>query len=276
MEFYRRTYAPERGINVLTGDFDLVAVTAVLRSTFKQPAPREDRAVAAHGPPVNAPPTARDAGDTLLLGCPLPATVDPAPGDPATVDPATVDPTTVDPTTVDPTTVDPATVVGIDLLVEYLAGDPDAFLPDHLRAAGHPAIEVHARAPFPALGGILLLTVTDKGRPIAAGSPLVAELRRALGQVVAAPPEPARLARATAALRAARSAALRQPEGLALLLARRWARTGIPPRTDLAAENRISATGFRALASRILAVESQILVLPAPAPGGGRQAGGRR
>ena len=70
------------------------------------------------------------------------------------------------------------------------------------------------------------------------------------------------LERAANTLRARRSASLRNPEGLALLIARRWARTGVVPESDLTEEGRVSTSVFHALAKQVLAPQSRALILP--------------
>lgn len=231
-EFYRVTYSPERSLNVITGDLDLVETERQLKSIFAGSGKGTPGTGGPNGPRMVGAKAKPDAPDTLMLGCPIPADLD------------------------------TNAVVTLDLLVEYLAGDAHAYLPDHLRATGHPRVQVHVRAPFPSTGGIFLIAVTEPGSILKEDNNLTVHLEQALAKLATDLPDEDRLDRAVAALRAARSAALRQPEGLATLLARRWARTGKPPIQGLAEESRVSLAEFRALAKRVFALASQTLVLP--------------
>ena len=232
MSFYRRTYAPAKSLNVITGNLRLDNAERLLKATFATPLPDHigeapERGVA--GPQAKA---RRDSADTLMLGCPIPANLD------------------------------ANAMLTLDLLIEYLAGDVHSYLPDHLRACGHPRVRVYARAPFPADGGIFLISVTKPGATLTEDAMLTVHLEQALAKVATDEPDADRMDRAVASLRAARSAILQQPEGLATLIARRWARTGAPPIAGLAEESRISGGDVRALAKRVFSLAGQSLVLP--------------
>lgn len=230
--YFRRTCTPARSLNVITGNLRLDDVERQLKLIFATPPPVPPGSTpgpTAPTPQIKAP---RDAADTLMLGCPIPANLD------------------------------AEAMATLDLLVEYLAGDAHAYLPDHLRASGHPRVRVQARAPFPAAGGVFLISVTKPGATLTEDDVLTVHLEQALAKVATDEPDADRLARAVATLQAARSATLQQPEGLATLLARRWARTGTPPVTGLAEATRVSGVEFRALARRVFALSGQTLCLP--------------
>lgn len=230
--FFRRTYSPDRSLNVITGKLRLDDVERQLKAIFELPRsvpPTPIPGTAATTPTTKARP---DAADTLMLGCPIPANLG------------------------------AEALVSLDLLVEYLAGDQHAYLPDHLRASGHPNVQVQARAPFPAAGGIFLISVTKPGATLTEDDKLTVHVEQALAKIATDKPDTVRLQRAIASLRAARSATLQQPEGLATLLARRWARTGTAPVTGLAEEARVSGTAFRALARRVFTLSGQTLCVP--------------
>lgn len=236
LELYRNTYSTNRALNVITGGFDIQATEEVLRRIYsvasRAAEPQSESTPVA--PRVRAPEPAAppDRSDTLLLACPL------------------------------PTQRDPVTLATIDLLVEYLAGDADGFLPDRLRAAGHPRVEVAIRAPFPEPGGYLVVEVTDPGSKLDSSSKLVTALAGALDDVAKGPADAIRLSRAATAARAARTQFLHDPRGLAVLLAHQWARSGSVPSGDLAIEARVTPVAFQALASEVLATATRTLILP--------------
>jgi len=232
MAFYHRTCAPSRNLNVITGDLDLRKAERVLKAAFATAPSNQGGRDPAQGAIAPQAVMRKDAPDTLMLGCPIPANLD------------------------------AKAMLTLDLLVEYLAGDAHAYLPDHLRASGHPGVRVYARAPFPTAGGILLISVTKPGATLSEDAMLTVHLEQALAKIATDEPDADRLDRAVASLQASRSAILQQPDGLATLIARRWARTGTPPVSGLAEETRISGVEVRALAKRVFALAGQSLVLP--------------
>lgn len=231
MRYYRHAYAPARAINVITGGFEPETLARVLRQMFRNPPSPAEASKQSAGdeptaekPVADGPPTQRE---TLFLGLVSPR------GKPDE----------------------------LALLAEYLGGE-DGFVVEHLRAAGHPNASVRVLAPFPAPGGMLVLVITDPGTKLTEDAPLLRQLREALDRAAIEPPQPRLMTRAAAVLRGRRSARLGDPQGLALLLAERWANSGEPPRGDLAAEARIGSEDLQAFATTVLAGKNRITILP--------------
>jgi hypothetical protein len=230
--FYRETYNPARSLNIITGNFSLIETERQIKTVFRGQEQASQPAKVKPDLTKSSSSSQADAPDTLMLGCPV------------------------------PTDLNGRDLVTLDLLVEYLAGDEHAYLPDHLRSSGHPTVRVRAQAPFPTSGGIFLISVTKPGARLEEEDNLTVHIEQALAKIATDAPDSQRLARAVAALQADRSTVLRGSEGLASLLARRWIRSGVPPVAGLTEDDKVSAVEFRDLAQHVFALAGQTLILP--------------
>ena len=227
MKFYRDSYAPENTLHVICGGFDPVTAEADLRQVFS----RSDRLVETveEQPPIliAAPvipqETPVDAMDTFLVGFQTPSQA-------------------------------PA-----EMLVHYLAIDGYAMLIDPLRSAGHSQVRIRCYTPLP--GGILVLEITKLGTEVDLASPVLADLQQTLAAIIEQTPQETQVEQVRAALQASRTRELKSPEGLALMLARRWAVTEAAP-TGTLEDEPVTASALRELALKVLSPSNATLILP--------------
>ena len=223
LAFYRWSHHPDRAVNVIVGGFDLGLTKNVLNVVFREkvddaPMPRSKQTTAA---PIQ--PAKPAIGDTLMVSCPLPTHATP----------------------------------GLELLLEVVAGGDDAFLPDFLRAAGHPRIVVRSRRVHTDSGEVWLLQVTSPGVRLDPKHRLVQRVEAALAQLISKPAAEVQMQRAISVVRSRRAALLASQEGLAELLAGRWIDSGVTaPRLDangrLIDHDNLSGTALKRLAAEIL------------------------
>ncbi len=228
---YRRLNDPRRSCSVLAGGFDPETVEAVLKQVFER-APE-------HTPTVDLPrlqggyqsteQAAADTLDTMVLGCPIPKS---------------------------------ASAQDLVVFASWLAGDQDSYLPDALRARGHPRVQVRATAPFPGPGGLLLLEITKPGIRLAADSKLHRDLVEILQRCTKEAPDEEQLARVRRRFLSARATMLTGAGSMALYMAQVWALTGQAPISELNVESRVSGTAIQRMCQEIFDPSRCTLVLP--------------
>lgn len=227
-QFYLGSQAPENTLNVICGGFDPTIAEADLRQVFSatsdsRESAQEQPPVVLAAPAVPQEDTPADATDTFLVGFPTPSQA-------------------------------PA-----EMLVHYLAIDGYAMLTDPLLSAGHSQLRVRCYTPLP--GGILVLEVAQPGAEITATSPLLADLLQTVTEIIQRVPQEAHVEQVRAALQARRTRELRAQEGLALILAQRWAVAGTAP-TGAIEEEQVTATALYDLAKNVLSPSNATLILP--------------
>jgi hypothetical protein len=226
MAFYRWNYHPTRSVNILVGSFDAKFASDVLNAIFREPVTLPAKPESGSVDLRSFESAIVSDGDTLMVAYPLPSKSAP----------------------------------GLDLLIELLAGDKRAFLPESLRASGHEKVLVRAQARFPAGGNMLLIQVTDPDPSLGDKSLLPKHVKAALAQLRKKLPEEAQVRRARTALESRRARQLGDQQGLAELLARRWIRAAVPDPKKLDSHTTaVTGEELQRLATELLDQKSQTL-----------------
>ncbi len=226
LESFQRSQQPGRSYHVITGAFKIEDIKAVLEAIFTNtelpPTPIPPHRV--HQGKGRVRQSSITGGDrqAYAIGCQL---ADDSPPDTLAV------------------------------LVEWLAGSDDAYLPSGLRRLGHKGLEVSVHAPFPgnAKPGLLLLEVWERKQPKADASRIQMSkiTHKLINEAIRKGPSPIEIDRALARLRSQRADALVDTRATAYHLALACGIRGEAPEAAMRERATVTALGVQALAKQL-------------------------